>query len=371
VPTPLHLTEHRTQPCRRHSALDTSPQNACTYTSALDTTTPAALQTLFCTRHIALERLHLHFCARHNNTRSPADALPHSTHRLGTPAPTLLRSTQQHPQPCRRPSALDTSPQNACTYTSALDTSAFAPGQMPCPRYMGRQRRGDQGGELSRAPLLDTSVPRPRPTEGGGTAAHLFVLLSGDYYMFGVLVTELLALEVCSVPRGTLSGGLFTCIRVTCHRAKSIRPRIEASCLEHRRRYRGCQGGGARRGGALPPAGERPLTVVLPREAANRACVVVRRQAEAEDGGDGPRRDSRRRSRFPRQRTVVPPRQPPPSPSAYRAAWASGGSRGGRGQGLTEPWMPRRRRSAGWGPTARRREAADGGATERGSESGT
>jgi hypothetical protein len=56
------------------------------------------------------------------------------------------------------------------------------------------------------------------------------------------------------------------------------------------------KGGGARRGGALPPAGERPLTVALARGAANRACVVVRRQAEAEDGGDGPRRDSRRRS---------------------------------------------------------------------------
>jgi hypothetical protein len=59
----------------------------------------------------------------------------------------------------------------------------------------------------------------------------------------------------------------------------------------------GCPGGGARRGGALPPAGERPLTVALAIGAANRACDVVRRQAEAEDGGDGPRRDSRRRAR--------------------------------------------------------------------------
>jgi hypothetical protein len=34
------------------------------------------------------------------------------------------------------------------------------------------------------------------------------------------------------------------------------------------------------------------------------------------------------------------------------------------------PGMPRRRRSAGWGPTARRREAADGGASDRCRESG-
>jgi hypothetical protein len=77
------------------------------------------------------------------------------------------------------------------------------------------------------------------------------------------------------------------------------------------RRTRGCRGGGARRGGALPPAGERPLTVALARDAANRACVVVRRKAEAEDGGDGPRRDSRRRALF-----GCTPRQP--SPGALR-----------------------------------------------------
>jgi hypothetical protein len=58
----------------------------------------------------------------------------------------------------------------------------------------------------------------------------------------------------------------------------------------------GGRGGGARRGGALPPAGERPLAAALTIAAMGRARVVVRRQAEAEDGGDGPRRDSRRRA---------------------------------------------------------------------------
>jgi hypothetical protein len=37
---------------------------------------------------------------------------------------------------------------------------------------------------------------------------------------------------------------------------------------------------------------------------------------------------------------------------------------------LSATRAPRRRRSAGWGPTARRREAADGGAGDRSSESG-
>jgi hypothetical protein len=86
------------------------------------------------------------------------------------------------------------------------------------------------------------------------------------------------------------------------------------------RRTRGCRGGGARRGGALPPAGERPLTVALARDAANRACVVVRRKAEAEDGGDGPRRDSRRRALF-----GCTPRQPSPGALRVHAATAVAG----------------------------------------------
>jgi hypothetical protein len=115
----------------------------------------------------------------------------------------------------------------------------------------------------------------------------------------------------------------------------------------------GCRGGGARRGGALPPAGERPMAVVLTRGAANRACVVVRRQAEAEDGGDGPRRDSRRRSpdactrtsasaqaaeaagRRTRVRARARARQPPRAPrSSLRATRslspAAGAGTGGR-----------------------------------------
>jgi hypothetical protein len=85
--------------------------------------------------------------------------------------------------------------------------------------------------------------------------------------------------------------------------------------------HRGGRGGGARRGGALPPAGVRPLTAALTSSAVGRACVVVRRQAEAEDGGDGPRRDSRRRALFPRSdrarpaKLGTPPRQP--SPGAF------------------------------------------------------
>jgi hypothetical protein len=57
------------------------------------------------------------------------------------------------------------------------------------------------------------------------------------------------------------------------------------------------RGGGARRGGAPPPANRRPLPAAIPSPAAYRSCGVVRRQAGGEDGGDGPRRDSRRRSR--------------------------------------------------------------------------
>jgi hypothetical protein len=48
--------------------------------------------------------------------------------------------------------------------------------------------------------------------------------------------------------------------------------------------------------GPAPPAERRPLTAALTRSAVGRARVVVRRQAGAEDGGDGPRRDSRRRA---------------------------------------------------------------------------